>query len=132
MSVIRVSDSDVHDGLKAIVARAGEEYIYSPRLKDDLTTACVYVHQGKPDCIVGRFLAEAGVPISRLAEADRDSYGAGIAAEGLLRRLRVEGVIEITNAAISALQAAQGHQDDGIPWGVAVSDALQYLPVESN
>lgn len=115
--MIELSNQDVIDGLEALVDEKGEEFVYVKN-DDDGGPTCRYVRNGEPDCMIGQFLAKAGVPLERLVQAD-----GGVIAKTLLEDLRAEGVVSITDKGINALQAAQGRQDRGYPWGVALNAA---------
>lgn len=118
--MIELSNRAIIDGLKALVDEQGEEFVYV-KSDDEGGPACRYVRNGEPDCMIGQFLARAGVPLERLAQAD-DSAGGG-PADDLLRELKAEGVVSITDKGINALQAAQSRQDRDYPWGVALNAA---------
>lgn len=121
--MIHIAKTDVVYGLNTLVALKGEDYVY-PQPEG----ICEYVREGEPSCIVGRFLHAVGVPLERLAKADSETHGGGIAAYDLLRKLEVEGVVTFSGGDIlHALAQAQLSQDDGRTWGFAVSRALQEL-----
>jgi len=118
--MIEITFDSTVTGLKALVEEEGADFVYAKR-----EGVCVY--DGKPDCIVGRFLAAQGVPLERLKEADTGSFGSGLAAHSLMRDLGDEGVISYDGSARSLLSEVQHNQDQGLPWGVALSEALAYL-----
>lgn len=114
--MIEITAESVVEGLDALVAQEGENFIYKKN-----AGACTYTKHGKADCIVGRFLVAQGVPIERLAEADKHPFG--IRAPGLINQLREEGVVTCTDGALDILDVAQDYQDSGETWGVAVNHA---------
>ena len=121
---INISDDDIKNGLSALVIKQGEDFVYSKRnVTEDSEGRCVYVHQGKPDCIIGQFLAGKGVPVERLKQGDTTTFF-GQSAFDLLDDLREEGVIAISWKGMNALQAAQSMQDRGRTWGDAATFAL--------
>jgi len=122
--MIQVTDNAVRTGLQTLVDAAGEDFVYTQR-PDTAGTKCVYVHEGKPDCIVGQFLAGLGVSIERLERADA-RFG-GVPAYELLDQLVHEGVVEGSWWTFSALNSAQSAQDDGNTWGEALRSALKDL-----
>lgn len=127
---INITPSVVVEGLQALVAKEGEEFVYSPVPDEDHGTKCVYVLDDRPSCIVGQFLANLGVPVERLKQADTASYGAGIPATTLLIDLRAEGVITFDNTdgrILSALNGAQYNQDIGKAWGYAFTEAKRVI-----
>jgi len=124
---INISDDDIKNGLSALVIKQGEDFVYSKRnVTEDSEGGCVYVHQGKPDCIIGQFLAGKGVPVERLKQGDTTT-SLGQSAFDLLDCLREEGVITISWKGMNALQAAQSVQDRGRTWGDAATFALMEL-----
>jgi hypothetical protein len=125
--MIEITNDVVRTGLQALVDAAGEDFVYTQR-PDTAGTRCVYVHEGKPDCIVGQFLVGLGVSIERLESADA-RFG-GVPAYELLDQLEQEGIIEGSWQAHSALNSAQAAQDDGHTWGEALRHALEDLDGE--
>ena len=121
--MIEITYADALDGLKALVAEAGEDFIYSKRgAGDGYSGRCFYVFEGKPDCIVGKYLAKVGVSLDELKKAD--GRGFGEPADALLDRLEFNDVITIEPKAIALLQEAQYHQDQGNTWGCALRRAV--------
>lgn len=101
------------------IASGNPGFVYTPHLIGG-SSKCVYVaitgaygEQGA-DCLIGRALFVAGVPVSELAELDtRDQAAAFDVLDefGLPRHvIRWAGQV-------------QNYQDAGIPWGSAVSEA---------
>jgi hypothetical protein len=131
--MIKITAESVRAGLLALVKQEGGDFIYTPKPPTDdeegqINARCVYVHQGKPDCIVGRFLHGQGVSLEVLTEADKYEFGGGLSAIELINRLRDGGVISMTPEAARALTTAQYEQDQLSMWGVAVERALRYIP----
>jgi|SRR5882757_1231821 len=119
---IQITPGIVVAGLRDLVVLKGEDYVYEPDGRD----RCDYVRSGEPSCIVGRFLANLGVPLERLEKADA-TYG-GISVGTLLEQLEEEGVIDrVSFRATQVLSKVQHRQDSGIPWGVAVQEALEEI-----
>lgn len=115
--MIAITADVVRDGLTAIVEEVGGDFIYTPVPKSDDPedgTKCVYVHNGAPSCIVGRFLANLGVPIERLEDADSAHGDGGEPAEDLLYSLEREDLLTLSENVVSALSAAQSAQDLGV------------------
>jgi hypothetical protein len=121
--MIEITFDSAIDGLKALVEEQGEDFIY-PRAERD--GSCVYVHEGKPDCIVGRFLAAQGVPLERLVKADTEGSGPGLAAGILLGRLSDEGTVYSGDGVKNLLDSIQYRQDRGEPWGAALAAVTEY------
>lgn len=119
--MINITLDSVRTGLLALVEQEGEDFIYEKN-----NGFCTYTREGSGDCLVGRFLIAEGVPVERLDVADRDgSYRAPV----LLRQLVDEGMITITEPALSILDIAQGGQDGGYTWGESVNYALTTVGV---
>lgn len=128
MTAIEITRDDVRNGLKALVDVAGEDFVYVKKMNDSGSLeACLYVHEGKADCIVGQFLAAQGVPLDRLAEADAFQFGGGQPASCLIDHLEDEGVIKVDGGVRYALAEAQYIQDAGAPWGDALKRAQHEL-----
>ena len=93
--------------LEKAVATRGEDFVYQKRLG-----GCLYVYQGKPDCLIGVALIDfAGWPLSDL---ERFCPVASVAREFPGR---------IGADAVAVLQAAQDAQDAGETWGQALRAA---------
>lgn len=105
--------------LQGVVAKAGGDFIYRRRRVEE-TYSCLYVHDGEPDCGVGRALHEAGVPLDRLRAADEDS----LSAFTLLMQLEDEGVLTCDPLASVLLDHFQSEQDGGMSWGMALQRAI--------
>ena len=119
---IQITPGIVAAGLTALVAQEGEDYVY----EQGESGRCDYVRDGKPSCIIGRFLADLGVSLERLKLADEPV--SGTAALTLLEELQDEGVVDpLILKVIKALGTAQCKQDNEYPWGVAVECALEGL-----
>lgn len=112
--MIEINAQSVIDGLSAIVAEVGEDFVYRRGLG-------VYVDQGSPSCIVGHYLASVGVPLDRLSKADTAAPGGtSEAVLRLLGKLREEGVLTADSGAALILSAVQWRQDEGCTWGEAL------------
>ena len=116
---ITLTIGTVTTGLWALVDEYGEDHVYQPH---GMLTACLYVHEGKPDCIVGKFLHAQGVPLERLERADQ---GPAKGAWDLLDELEEEGLVETDRVVREVLANVQGLQDQRCKWGTAVRHALE-------
>lgn len=105
-----------------VVEEFGENYVYPKEHKvkfpDSSEPTCVYVHEGKPSCMVGQILHRHGVSLEELASYEnRGAYS----------------VAWLTTTcgeyAPSFLSAIQRRQDRGQSWGVALEQALSIYPV---
>lgn len=94
------------------------DYVYSSRAQEPGSDglSCRYEFNGRPDCLVGCVLYDAGVPLSVLRSWDRN-------AEGNLYEVRLPAYLEITERALVFLQVAQASQDSGDRWGEAFEEA---------
>lgn len=123
--MINITVDSVTRGLRALVEEKGEDFVYQERqLTADSASRCVYVHDGKPDCIVGQFLAAQGIPLERLEKADEACFNSGAPAAMLLGQLEDENLVQAESRAVEILRVAQSLQDLGRPWGAAVEAAL--------
>lgn len=117
-----INEYEVRNALADAVLERGYSYLYQENFS---VSACKYVVDGEPACIVGVAL------ISYLGiEWPRARYDTSLAANGtiayLLDELRDAG-IEFTPAALLMLTAAQAVQDGGGTWGLAESVALSVM-----
>lgn len=123
--MIRITEDDVRTHLSAIVQEAGPDYVYERVQLESGETVCQYVDNGAPSCLVGHFLHRMGVPIESLSLGDTRL---GEAALDLLERLAEHQEIEGVTLKVSrALQVAQSTQDEGMSWGQALDEALEWL-----
>lgn len=124
--MIEITFEDTKAGLKALVDEQGSDYVYPKRSYGFSSgEVCRYVHEGKPDCIVGQFLAARGVPLEYLKEADTAYSGGGEPGDELLHSLARKEVINIDVKSISVLFEVQHLQDNGRTWGDAVRLTLE-------
>jgi hypothetical protein len=124
MSMIEITADTVRTGLTALVDEYGSSTVYEKKVRDGLNQ-CLYVYEGQPDCIIGKFLADLGVEVELLAEYDTTE---GIISSELLTDLARLGIIASPPYAVyNALSAAQALQDEGKTWGAAVMVALGKL-----
>lgn len=120
--MIHITTKTVTKGLKSIVKRVGEEFIY----ERPESGRCVYVDNGVPSCLVGTFLADVGVSIDDLIQGDEYEDFGGMGARQLLSALENQGIITITQHAVRMLDVAQVHQDDERTWAYAAQRAYGY------
>lgn len=106
--------------LKALesVVKGKEGYI-DPRSKH-IGQVCKYVLDGEPSCIVGQALSYLHVSTRAIAEMDHLSDP--MFREDGAKHLAQYGVT-FTEGALEILAAAQGEQDGGRTWGVALDTA---------
>lgn len=121
MDDVTLTPESILVAVEAAVQAEGEDYIYTPVGEDP---RCVYVHDDKPSCIVGRVLVSHGVPLERLAEFDRTGFEAGgVTAEVVVDMLRAEGAtVKGINVGFY-LSELQDMQDHGHPWGHVLTKA---------
>ena len=94
--------------MREVVAEYGENYVYPT-----VGGVCRYVDDGgSPSCLVGHVLHRFGVPLKDI-ERHEDSDAATVA--------RI--LTNATPRAQDVLREAQGHQDRGSLWGVALREA---------
>lgn len=115
--------------IRVIGDRTDHVYAQSP-LSDTASPACLYVRDGKPDCLVGQWLAARGVPIDVLAVFDlpSDDVEDG-GASSVVRHLDGRGLLALPTApdalrdVLYYLDSVQGYQDLGTKWGEAAQIA---------
>lgn len=105
--------------LREVIAEFGEDHI-APWLElAGIEAACRYVIDGEPSCIVGQVFYRAGVPIAELEAIE------GIGADDLAAAPQLRDWAD--NRSLLLLGLIQEEQDNGRPWGVALSNALELL-----
>jgi len=109
--------------LEQVVAEFGEDYVYE--YPDPLhPVRCYYVWNGQCSCLIGHALHRAGWSIEQLAPLDRGTPGvAGPALITSAAELGLISELELSAEAARTFGVAQGLQDDGSSWGVALADA---------
>jgi len=122
VSVRVVTDLEVTEAFKAVVAEHGHDMIYSRDLEPGESIYCKYVVDGKPSCLVAHILHRLGVPLDYLAVRE------GVDATRVLGRCGPDAPVDVTGLNISvsvraanALSAAQSSQDAGHCWGSALA-----------
>lgn len=112
--MIEITLESAIEGVTAIVEEFGENYVY----ERPYGASCLYVFDGQPSCIVGKFLAKVGVPLERLARADE---ARGVIARDLIGQLEYEDVIATDVPEVGRfLDVLQSEQDSGYHWGEAL------------
>jgi len=116
--VTKFDFDDVITAMSAVVSEVGGDFVYTKRNRahDDggeciSAIHCVYVHNGEPDCLIGRILSKLGFTTAELESlknraVDIHSHSASANA--------IFGLF--TNKARRAMRAAQLAQDSGAPW----------------
>lgn len=122
---MEITGTQVLETLKAVVAER-PDYVYEApahQVHMDpeglINSTCFYVHADedgsneRPGCLVGEVLHRLGVPLAELAEHE---------GNGASQVARVFGVDD--RDALTVLDEAQCHQDQGVAWGRALEAAL--------
>lgn len=131
------------DGTKALsllreVIAGNEDFCYETKKKTVTedgygeydTYLCLYAHEGKPDCVVGRALHKAGVTVEQLEAMDNigatyDGFPTGIGVVAMPEN------VNLTEQGREVFKAAQEWQDAGFKWGEALSFAEKALDKQS-
>jgi hypothetical protein len=114
MAEIRIDATRAIELLREVVAESGEDYRYE-LIETPYGPVCHYAHDDAPSCLVGHALHRAGVTVEQLASLDKhDNHIASV---------ELPAEVEITDEAQDVFAVAQDTQDDGKPWGVALSVA---------
>lgn len=135
---ITITLESARKALREAVVKRGADYIYrSPGHEP----TCYYVHNdGQPGCIVGEVLVSHGMSphdlLTQIGHAgNTQRFGALIKEtqySSLSRELgpvltmtpgSLRDVVDIDPEALRLLTTVQTHQDRGMPWGAAVSQA---------
>jgi hypothetical protein len=104
-------DREFAAALRAVVAEAGEGYVY-PRDRgiDAFFSSCRYVQDGEPSCLIARALARTGVTVEHLT-----TY------EGTTARKVIHDLGGFSELVINAANEAQRLQDLEKTWGEALA-----------
>lgn len=103
--------------LREVVA-GNEDYVYQP----PVGSMCVYVHDGKPSCLVAQVLSKLGVGIDDLGRLDHkstDHFDSPVPVTAY----RLSDHMPIEDRASGILGYAQSRQDLGETWGEALAAA---------
>ena len=100
--------------LRELVAEYGENHVYS---RAGQALGCRYFEDdGSPSCGVGHVFAKHGVTLDDLV---------GINTGTAVLTVVADDVIDISPEGVRILDLFQSRQDEGIPWGPALDDALR-------
>lgn len=121
--MIEITLDSAIEGVTAIVDEYGEGFLYEPGIDN----VCLYVRDGSPDCIVGKFLAAQGITLERLEEADRYGGVGGADARTLLDQLRSEGIVRLGAKVVTFFRVLQDCQDTSHAWGEALRSAKRHV-----
>jgi len=99
--------------LEKQVEEAGPDYVYT---EPEDTQTCQYLVDDQPSCLIGRALADYGVPLGTLAGWDTPTR--------VIRKVFDELAPDfLTEDAVVIFSAAQSIQYTGDTWGLALQDA---------
>lgn len=116
--------ADVLEDLQALVTERGPDFVYRAPVLDNGAQGpdlpyCRYEYNGVPSCGLGKVFADRwAVPIESLSRLDREQD-----TEFQLRRFGHK----LTPAARRLLFAFQGRQDKGLPYGEALTAAIDLV-----
>lgn len=96
------------------VKERGENYVYDQPTEGENVNQCVYVNDGKPDCMIGLALFKAGVDIATLEKANDHGI-----IEDVVNCSTVLENVDITEGALNVFKRAQRAQDEAATWGHA-------------
>jgi len=122
---VNLTLENVVKAAEEIVSEAPAGYIYPTNLQTE-NASCLYVRDGRPDCIVGKILDKLGVPL----DFDEDDSLNVDLAYGLLRWLEQESVIEIGESVVDFLSEIQSQQDMGVTWSRSLELAKDRVGIE--
>lgn len=105
--------------LERAVALKGEDYVYE-RPEDGF---CKYMYDGQPSCLIGHALLDLGVEYS----AQWEGKHARAIGHGVDHQDYVPTFNWPDDSTAHAAIRAQGRQDDGETWGVALDTYKAYL-----
>lgn len=105
--------------LRSVVNEQGHDFTYQRH-----EGACLYIHDGNPDCLIGRVLHRLGFSLKDLSSWE--GRGVYLMSPMYKNTFRDEGQVfpGLSDKSIFVLHTAQTFQDDGRTWGAALSAAL--------
>lgn len=110
--------------LKNAVALKGEDYVYKVSA-NTRGPACVYFGRDKqPSCIVGHLLAEMGVEPFAFNSKTNSSSVTALMSKGVLEVDDLDA--NFRSRTLELLAMTQNKQDNGIPWGRALEEGIDY------
>jgi hypothetical protein len=126
MPLADITNEQFIDAIKAVASESPETVYTPPAHMNTESGRCFYVHtdaenpedlgKATPGCLIGVALHRVGVPLYVLQEHEGDC------ASGVISRV-LPGASTDT---LSFANIAQGSQDEGKPWGMALSEAENY------
>lgn len=130
MSKVFIDGAKALELIEGVVKARGEGFVYRESDRDCCGYAsCFYVFDGKPSCIVGQALADAGVDVAAIF-AGRLANEQDICTLADSKRYRnFHAAVELTPDAVSVFDIAQCRQDDGDRYG-DVLKAAQAVKVD--
>lgn len=130
MKTITIKDV-VESTEKIVKGKAG--FVY-PRASASWKVAgnCTYVYRNRPDCLIGRILADQGVPVETLKKLDTALEGSSVSFDSMdsLNILR-KAKFKFDDKAVDAMATMQAEQDMGNPWGECRATAREALTTSS-
>lgn len=108
----------VRDDMPRIIATKGENFTYSPPEGSDGT--CQYIWNGKPDCLIGCYLVDLGIPIEAF-ESDQVKEISDLVLDGTL----IKYGYTVEPEAAHAMSKLQWLQDLAYSWGDAYTSTFE-------
>lgn len=102
----------VKDDLPGIIAQRGGDFQYETHPGSGGT--CMYVWDGQPDCLIGCYLADLGLPLEAFEAIEGSGIDSGF-DNGHLEKYGFTAERE----AITAMERIQNLQDNEYTWGDA-------------
>ena len=109
---MNVTEQDIINEVRRLAAD-NPDYIYVNPNGSEFSQ-CVYIHDGKGSCIVGRALVNNGFDPEKVAQYE------GATADEMLVVLGIKEAIDFGQVWLDRVQALQ---DNGTPWADAVEEA---------
>jgi hypothetical protein len=110
-------DDEVINAVTRLV-EASPEFVY----ESPVETACVYVFDGAPSCLVGQAFAAVGVPLDTLEDFDINDDSGLFASTSAST---VADNLGLTERTAFFLEAVQQRQDVQAPWKDALAHGIE-------
>jgi hypothetical protein len=99
--------------MSEIVEEVGPSFVYLRPTGE----SCMYVRNGKPDCLIGRILHRMGVSLEKLQQCEEKGPD----------YINSKFNLGLYDSTLSILRKAQNMQDGGMSWGDVLKSSLAYV-----
>lgn len=102
------------------VASEKPDFVYA---RPEGSSKCMYMHEGKPSCLIGQALFKLGVIDASIESVPSADHGNSAGAGSLLNYLGEQGKIDVSFSQRRWISEVQWNQDKGATWSDSVQAA---------